>query len=321
MSESEVLNSQPVVDPISPSEAELESFESEEKSPASPEASSPVSKEQQALQKQVEKLEKVFKLKVNGKEIEEKIDLNDEARIIKALQMEKLSTEATQRAAAKEKELANMNAQLDQFFELLKSNPLQVLMNPDLGLNAEELANKILDMKIEEEMKTPEQKALEEAKAKLEEYERKEKEARDEAERLKIEKIQSDFEKEVSSSINNAITSGKLPASPYIVAKFAQLMDVALEKNLDVNPNDLIPIISSAYKKDMKEMAKLMSDEELEEVATPERIKEIRNKKIQAVRAANAKAANSVKVEETSHPKKDEGSKKKENFFKKLGDW
>lgn len=306
------------IDPISASPEELAEFEAEsQKAPVDSNAA-PVSKEEkQAVQQMIKEL----KLKVNGKEIVEKIDLNDEARLIKALQMEKASQEAFQRAAAKEKEIASINTQLDQFFELLRTDPLKVLMNPELGLNAEELANKILDIKIEEELKTPEQKALEEAKAKLAEYEEKEKKSREEAEQLRHEKLSAQYEKEFSDSITNAISKGELPASPYIVAKFGQLMEIALKQKLDVSADDLIPIIKETYIRDMKDMLGKLPDEAVEDLISPDRVKAMRNKRIQAVREANAKAASSPKIEETSRQpsKEDNKPKKKGDFWKQLG--
>lgn len=311
------------VDPAAPTEAELESFESESSNPTPAPQESQAQAPKSAEQKAVEKLEKEFLLKVNGKEIKEKIDLNDEQRIIKALQMEKAANEAFSKAAAKEKEITAINQQLDQFFELLKSNPLQVLMNPELGLNAEELANKILDMKIEEEMKDPKEKALEEAKAKLAEYEKKEAEAKAEADKLRLEKMEKEIADEMNNAITKAIDGGDLPKSPYIINKFGQLMDAALSHGVDVSADELIPIVKAAYIRDMKEMIGKLPDEVIEDMVTPDRVKGIRNKRIQAVREANAKASQSVKVEDTaSAPAKNEPKKQaKENFFKKLGDW
>jgi hypothetical protein len=313
----QAMDTAPVVDSIAPSEAELESFETE----SSDSNTTATAEQKQEIQKQIEKLEREFKLKVNGKEVVEKIDLNDEQRIVKALQMEKAAQEAFQRAAAKEKELSNMNSQLDQFFKLLQENPLQVLLNPELGLNAEEIANKILDMKIEEELKSPEQKALEEAKAKLAEYEHKEKSAREEAERLRTEKLQEDFEREITTSITGAIEKGDLPASPYIVAKFGQLLEAAIDRNIEIKPDDLIPLVKSAYMRDMRDMIGKLPDEIIEDMVTPDRIKGIRNKRIQAVKQTNAKVASTPKVEDTGAAPVKSESKKKENFFKKLGDW
>jgi hypothetical protein len=313
----QAMDTAPVVDSIAPSEAELESFETE----SSDSNTTATAEQKQEIQKQIEKLEREFKLKVNGKEVVEKIDLNDEQRIVKALQMEKAAQEAFQRAAAKEKELSNMNSQLDQFFKLLQENPLQVLLNPELGLNAEEIANKILDMKIEEELKSPEQKALEEAKAKLAEYEHKEKSAREEAEKLRAEKLQEDFEREITTSITSAIEKGDLPASPYIVAKFGQLLEAAIDRNIEIKPDDLIPLVKSAYMRDMRDMIGKLPDEIIEDMVTPDRIKGIRNKRIQAVKQTNAKVASTPKVEDTGVSPVKSDPKKKENFFKKLGDW
>jgi hypothetical protein len=108
--------------------------------------------QEEPTKEEVQAMLREYKIKVNGKETIEKIDLNDEARIIKALQLEKLSTQNSQKAAEKEKELAAYNKQLDDFFALLKNDPLSILLNPDLGIDAEHLASKILDMKLEEEI-------------------------------------------------------------------------------------------------------------------------------------------------------------------------
>lgn len=315
---------------VSPTPEEIEAFDQEQQIP-SPEQTPPVdsqapSKEEQ---KQIENMVKEFKLKVNGKEIVEKVDLSDEKRLIKALQMEKLATEAAQKASAKEKDLEAMNAQLDQFFTLLKENPLAVLLNPELGLNAEELANQILTMQAEEDSKSPEQKALEQERQakeellrKIAELERKEQEKIQEAERLKEAKIVEDFEREVTSAISNAIESGDLPESPYITAKFGQLLKVAFDNELDVNPADLIPVVKEAYMRDMRAMIGKLPDEIIEDMVTPERIKGIRNKKVQALREATMKTNNSLKsVEEGSRKPTNEEKKRSGNFFKTLGEW
>jgi hypothetical protein len=58
------------------------------------------------------------------------------------------------------------------------------------GINPEEIATRILDARIEEESKTPEQKELETARKKLAEYEEEQKKVKQEAERFKMEKLQ-----------------------------------------------------------------------------------------------------------------------------------
>lgn len=270
---------------------------------------------------EIKELIKELELKVNGKVIKEKIDLNDEKRLVKELQMSRAAQEAFQKAAAKEKELSQMNEQLDQFFKLLQENPLSILLNPELGLNAEEIANKILDKKIEEESKSPEQKKLEEAMAKLERYEKEKQEAEQAAEKARMDKLAAEVEAEIESSINNAIDKGDLPKSPYILSKFGQLMEIALDNGIDVNAEELIPIVKNSYMKDMREMLGKLPDDLIEEMVTPERVKNIRTKRLSALKEANKKAEK-PKIEDLGAEKQTESSKtrkKDPNFWKKLG--
>ena len=112
------MNSADVVD-----NAELEALESENGQGQSTEPKTPE-------QKAIEKLERSFKLKVNGKEIEEKIDLNNEAELVKRLQLAKAAQEAFQGQAASKKQLEQMNAEMNEFLHRLKSNPLEILKHP-----------------------------------------------------------------------------------------------------------------------------------------------------------------------------------------------
>lgn len=300
--------SQSSADQIDP--AELEALESGE-SEAVP---SP------AEQKAIEKLEKTFKLKVNGKEIEEKIDLNDEARIIKALQMEKAAQEAFQKASAREKQLAQMDAEMNEFLHRLKSNPLEILKHPELGLNLEQVAELILQSKIEEEMKSPEQIELEKARQRLKELEEEKSaiaKAKEEAEMKRLEQEASEY---IQNEIISAIDTGDLPNSPYIVNKMAQLLSVAYDNGIDVDAKDIVPIVKQAYMRDIKDMLGKLPDELIEDMVTPDRVKSIRNKRIQSVRAKNSQA---VKIEDTGRrvEKKEESKPvRSRDFFRSLGD-
>ena len=114
---------------------ELESLENdsmEQELEAAPQNSQEELAEQKEMAKQ---LMKEFKLKVNGKDIIEKIDLNDEARIIKALQMEKAAQEAFQNQAALKKQQEEMQNSLAEFIEELRTNPLAVLQHQELGVD------------------------------------------------------------------------------------------------------------------------------------------------------------------------------------------
>jgi hypothetical protein len=272
---------------FSPEEvAEFEGEQSSEQTEAAPLTPSE--------QKAIEKLERSYKLKVNGKEVEEKIDLNNEDEVRKHLQLSKAAQEAMAKSAASQKQIAAMEAEMDQFLQILKNDPMKILSNPALGLKVEELADKILAQKIEEASKSPEQIELEKARAKLAEYEQKikdEEAARQAAERQKLE---ADAEAHIQSEIMEAIDAGSLPKSPYIINKMAQLASIAFDNNIDVNMKDLAPIVKKMYQRDIREMMSGMKDDEIEDLVSPDRIKAIRNARIQAARGKISQATKIV---------------------------
>ena len=276
-----------------------------------------------AEQKAIEKLERSFKLKVNGKEIEEKIDLNNEAELVKRLQLAKAAQEAFQGQAASKKQLEQMNAEMNEFLHKLKSNPLEILKHPELGINLEQVAEMILQSKIEEEMKSPEQIELEKAKKRLQELEDERRELAEAKQKAEMERLEQEASQFIQSEIVSAIDTGELPNSPYIVNKMAQLLSVAYDNGIDVDAKDIVPIVKQAYIKDMKEMLGKLPDDLVEELVTADRVKGIRNKRIQAVKAKNAQSQ--VKIQDTgSKPIEKESNKKpvySKDFFKNLGDF
>lgn len=267
------------------------------------ESTSEVSAEQKALQEQINELE--MELKVNGKIIKEKVNLNDKARLQRAFQMEKAAQEAMAKSASSQKEIQRMNEEMDQFLQILKNDPMKILSNPALGLKLEDMADKILASKIEEASKSPEQIELEKARAKLAEYEQKikdEETARQTAERQKLE---ADAEAHIQSEIMEAIDSGSLPKSPYIINKMAQLASIAFDNGIDVSMKDLAPIVNTMYKRDMQEMLGKLKDDEIEELVSSDRIKAIRNARIQAARGKISQASKIVDTGSKAPVKKD----------------
>jgi biotin operon repressor len=291
------------IDPV-----ELESMESESSE------SSPVE------QKVIEKLEREYLLKVNGKEVKSKIDLNDESRIRKALQMEAAAQEAFQSSAAAKKQLEQTNAEMNAFIERLKSNPLEILKHPELGINLEQIAELILQQKIEEEMKSPEQIELEKARKRLQELEDERTSLSKAKEKAEMERLEQEASQHIQNEIISAIDTGDLPNSPYIVNKMAQMLAVAFDNGIDVDAKDIVPLVKQAYLKDMRDMMGKLPDEVLEELVTPDRVKSIRNKRIQSVRSKNSQA---VKVQDTGRrpePKTDTKKPSPRDFWKSLGD-
>lgn len=275
-------------------------------------------------QKAIEKMEREFLLKVNGKEQKTKIDLNDSARITKALQMEMAAQTAFQERAITAKQLAEIQGDVAEFLEQFTTDPLSVVMSKDFNISKEQkraLAEAILREDLEESQKSPEEIELEETKRRYQEL-LEEKEAI-EAQRRADEKeyLEQQASIQLEAEVSSAIESGALPKSKYMTKKLADLAYIAYMNGVDLSIADLIPFVKEQYKKDMMEMSRGMSDDEIEEIISKDRIRSIRNKQIQAVKPKDGAPKSPLKTEDIgSSTKKVEEAKKlsAKEFFNSL---
>ena len=222
--------------------------------------------EVQAKAQAVKNLKK-FKLKVDGQEIEEEIDLNDEETIKRHLQMSKAANKRMSEAA-------KARQQAETIIHAIRTDLKGALSNPDaLGLKREDvrkIAEELLAEELENEMLSPEQKELKELRKQVAERKAKEQEA--EKERIEKESIElqqryaDDYDKKISEALN---TSG-LPKTAKTVKRMAQLMYQNLEHGYELEPKHLVDIVREEYLQEIKElfsasdadaMLKLMGDD------------------------------------------------------------
>jgi hypothetical protein len=301
---------------------ELESVENdsmEQELETAPENSQEELAEQKEMAKQ---LMKEFKLKVNGKDIIEKIDLNDEARIIKALQMEKAAQEAFQNQAALKKQQEEMQNSLAEFIEELRTNPLAVLQHQELGVDVRAIVEAYLQNEIERSQKSPEQLALEEAQAKLAELEEEKKQAQEEREAARRAQLEQEAAIQLENEIADVIEKGDLPKSKYISQKLTDLAYIAYSNGIDLSISEIAPLVKKQYLADMKDMLGISSDEIVEDLLGKDRIRSIRNKQIQALKSnTNATPKNALKTQDTGSGsiKEDAPTRMRaKDFFSKL---
>jgi hypothetical protein len=304
---SEVSNDAPVSDAPEVDASELEAEQ------ASPES--------QELKEELEE----FVLKVNGKEVREKINLRDKERITKALQMEKAAQSAFQERAITAKQLQEVQADVQEFLQQFTENPMSIVMNPEFNLSKEQkrqLAEAILREDLEDSQKTPEQKEYEETKRRYEEL-LAEKEALEEQRRTDEQsRLEQEAAIELENEIVQAIEIGSLPRSQYISKKLADLAYIAYSNGIDLSIQDLIPFVKQQYKKDIAEMMGVLDDDEVEMLVSKDRIRAIRNKQIQSVKPKEGALKSPLKTQDTgaSNKKQDEPQKiKAKDFFKNLG--
>jgi hypothetical protein len=275
-------------------------------------------------QKAIEKLEREYSLKVNGKDVKAKVDLNDTARITKALQMEAAAQEAFRDRAITAKQLQEIQKDVQDFLSEFSADPLKVLMNGDFNFSKEQkraIAEAILREDLEESQKTPEQIRAEKAEERLQEL----MEEKEELEAQRRSEEQSHLEAqaaiELESEISEAISAGELPKSKYMTKKLADLAYIAYMNGVDLSMKEIIPFAKEQYKKDMREMLQVLNDDEVEELVSSERIRSIRNKQIQSVKPKGGIVTNALKTQDTgaSNHKKDEAKPiRAKDFFKNL---
>jgi hypothetical protein len=265
-----------------------------------------------------------FNLKVNGKEITEKVNLRDRDRITKALQMEKAAQQAFQERAITAKQLQEIQEDVEDFLEQFTENPLSVVMNPEFNLTKEQkrqIAEAILREDLEDSQKTPGQLALEETKRRYEEL-LAEKEAIEEERRQEEQtRLQQEAATELEHEIIQAIEVGQLPKSQYISKKLADLAYIAYVNGIDLTMQDLIPFVKQQYKKDISDMLGILSDDEVEMLVSKDRIRNIRNKQIQSVKPKAGTPKSPLKTNDVGvSSKKDEEPKKvrARDFFNSL---
>lgn len=267
-------------------------------------------------QKQIENsLKKKFRLKVDGEEVEEEIDLANEQELVKRLQLAKAAQKRMQEAAEYRRAIEETESEIDEFLEGLRSDPLAVLSHPELGIDLKKIVENYLQQEVEKSQMTPEQIELEEARAKLkaleEEKEALENERREEyMERLRVEKAA-----EIEKELLDALEAGDLPQSDYIMNKMVDLASIAYDNGIELSMKEILPIVRESYLRDARQIFGKLPDELIEDIVSKDRIRNIRNKQLQALKNQQKPALN---VPDTGKKTETKAEKKQsaKDFFK-----
>jgi len=267
---------------------------------------------------------KKYKLKVDGKEEEEEFDLSNEQELVKRLQLAKVAQKRMQESAESKKSLEKVNQELKEFLFALKDNPFDILSDPRFGLDMKKLAYDFVAKEVEEATKTPEQKAQEEKDAKSKDLESKL--AKLEKEKIDSDKkvIQEKYEQEIQKNIIESIKESGLPEDePEVLKRYAQAMKIGLKFKMELSPKELGPIIKKQLYEESKKFASLLKDEEFEEFAGMDRIKNVRKKMLEKIKT-NVTSSKQIKdtgsEKDELHVAKDKSKKFRNNkgFWKNL---
>lgn len=220
---------------------------------------------------------KQLKLKFNGKEIIE--DLPFEVEEAHADWLVKQRQKAML-ADHKANEYSQLEREIGQFIQELRSNPKKALANPLVGVDVKQLAAQILQEEIEQSQKSPEQIERERLEAELRDI----KEERErEKERLKAQELQILEERELErfdNLITEAISSSDLPKSPYVVKKMTDYLIMGIDAGLNVTPKDIVPLIREEIQRDIQEMFQVMPAEVIESIVGKGNLDKLRKKRV-----------------------------------------
>lgn len=223
---------------------------------------------------------KKLKLKVDGKEYDEEVNLDDDDYLTRQFQMAKMGSKRAQEYAQLEKEVKT-------FIDQLRSDPRAVLSDPSIGIDIKQLAAQIIEAEIENSKKSPEQIEKEKLQGELEAIKKERETERDAAKKKEFEILQKQeferYDNEMTKALEN---HPDLPKSPYVVKKMADYLLMGLQKGMNIKPEDVVDLVRQEIKEDLKQMFAVLPEDVIEQLVGKEKISGIRKKKLAAAKAA-----------------------------------
>jgi hypothetical protein len=212
-------------------------------------------------------LKKKYKLKVDGEDVEEEIDFNDEEGMRNRLQL----------ARAAKKRMAEAQADKKKAFDIIQafeSDPQSMLKR--MGPKGREIAEKYLLSQIEEEMLTPEQRELKTLKQENETFKQREAREKEEAAQKVAQQKEYEYAQNFQSTIIEAIEKAGLKKSPLLVKRMASLMAKNLEFGLELTADDLAAEVKGEVSTDLKDIVSSLDGDQLIALFGPEIANKIR---------------------------------------------
>jgi len=251
---------------------------------------------------------KKLKLKVDGREYEEEVNLDDDEYLTRQLQLAK----AAQKRMG---EYSDLEKKVRGFIEELKKNPKKVLADPNIGIDVKKLAASIIEEEIENSKKSPEQLEKEKLQADLQRLQEEREREKKEFQQREFERLQMQAYDRYDIQMSQTLEKSDLPKSPYVIKKMADYMLLGLQQGLDVTPDDVLPLVREEMQSDLKEMFAVMPEEVIEKIVGKDVLTRIRKKNVAKAKAATPTPTNKASdVGVSSTSKKDDSQKKKMTY-------
>lgn len=270
-------------------EGEESSEQAEVRTDAEINADKSLTKEEKAVEKRIKQL----KIKFNGKEYDEELpfDIPDtpaaQEYMRKQLQLAKLSQ-------SKSEEYSTLEKQAVEFIQQLKKNPRAILEDPTIGIDMKKLVAEFIEEEITNSKKSPEQLELEKSKAELKRLKEEREKEKEESRKKSKEQLEQQYFDKYQTQLNTALEKSTLPKNDYIRNQLIDLMVLAAESKIDVDVNDLVPIVEQDFKAMLKSMFDISPEDVIEQLVGKENINKIRKKSLNKAKQAS-QSTNSLK--------------------------
>lgn len=197
-------------------------------------------------------------LKVNGRDMEYEVDLDNDEELAKYLQKAMAADEKFQEAAS-------IRKQMQQFVNALKSDPLSILSHPELGINIKDLAERVINNELEDLQKSPEQKRLEQLERDLKDREDKLKTVEEQKRAAELARLEEQAFQELDRDIDEALKSTSLPKSAYVMKRIADTLINANELGYtEISVKEIMPYVEQMMEQELQEMFGRMPEEVIE---------------------------------------------------------
>jgi hypothetical protein len=271
-------------------------------------------KAEQKIQQQIQSQKKKFKLKVDGREYEEEIDLADEENLKKQLQLAKAAQKRMQ-------EFSQLQKEVTEFVEMLRKNPRAALSDPSIGIDIKDLARQVIQEEIENSQKSPELIEKEKLQKELEKLKGDRERERKELQQREFDRLQQQEFERYDMLMTKTLENSDLPKSPYVIRKMADYMLIGLENNIDLTPEDILPLVRQEVQDDLKSMFQVAPEDVIEQMLGKDVINKLRKKNLAKAKQAppipvKAAVKDIGKPVQKAEPVKEEDKQTFKQFFK-----
>lgn len=299
--------------PATNAEAQANAQDTTNNNPDTPQSQAPV-------QAKVEKaLLKKLKLKVDGQEYEEELpfDIPDSPEAVEYMRRHmQMSKVANKRMS----EYSQLEGEVKAFIDEMRKNPKKALSNPAFGVDLKKLAAEVIEEEIANSQKSPEQLDKEKLEAELKSMKEEREKEKEESKRKEFERLQEQEYERYDSLMTKALEKSDLPKSPYVVKKMADYLLMGLQNNMDITPDDVLPLIREEILEDLKQMFAIMPEEVVESVVGKDVLTRLRKKNVAKAKAGQPPAPVKSSVPDIGNKKQiKEVPKEKLNYRKFFG--